>query len=226
VVVVGPETVTVRYGSYEPERDVAAERAEYLLAQQEWEQGGRQGEPPAPPKPNASARQLVPLGRGKWMWSPMVVTYDDKTERPVVAELEIVTGGDGRPRATRIVVRARDDGGEVNAETLRIPVAEIIRYTVAVSNVDGPDAEPGTPPPRGGVFTIGETVSPVPVPRRKTARTKENLRQVVDVYQRTAWGNRGQAVADALDVTIHTARNLISRARREGLFDEEGKEEE
>jgi hypothetical protein len=201
---VRPETVTVTIGSYGPARDIAAERAAYLSGE---------GPEPMPDTPTAGP---VSLGGKKWMWSPVHVHYDDD-ERPVTAELEVVTGSDGRPRPARVDVRARTDAA-IGVDEFRIPIAAVIDAAVAISNFDGPDAEPGALP-TGGAFSIGETATTVTVPRRKTARTDDRLRRVADVYRRGEWGARGKAVAATEKVSLNTARNLISEARRRGFLE-------
>ena len=122
----------------------------------------------------------------------------------------------------RVDVRSRDGSSDVDAEALRIPVAAIIRTAIDRQADHGPDAPPGTLPGAGHVGTYGSTVEPVRLPRRShVARTDERLRQVVQIYNATPWGNRGEAVAKEFGVSVNTARNLVSEARRRGLFEEQ-----
>jgi hypothetical protein len=189
------ETVTVQICRYDSPRELGAE-----------------------PRPMTAS--LVSLGNERWVWSPLLATCDDP-EYPAVAELMIVTpANDGRPRAVRVDVRSRDGSSDVDSEVLRIPVAAIVRNAIEQQADHGPDAAPGTLPGAGQVFTYGSTVEPVKLPRRShVARTDERLRQVVEVHNAAPWGKRGEAVAKEFGVSVNTARNLVSEARRRGLFE-------
>jgi hypothetical protein len=214
---VDPETTTVQICRYDSPHDAA------LAA--EWATFAK-GQGPEPAERPVTA-VLVSLGHERWTWSPLLVTCDDP-DYPAVADLKIVVPpGDGRPRAVDVTVRSRDGVGDVDAETLRIPVAALIRYAIDLQADHGPDAPPGALPGAGHVGIIGATVEPVKLPRRRhVARTKERLERVVEIYNATPWGERADAVAKDQDVSPNTARNLISEARRRGLFASDTEHEE
>jgi hypothetical protein len=228
---VDDETVTVALRSYDAQgrnpEEVAKEKQAFFEALQ---QSRREGTPPPEPPPSLrpTPRELISLGNRKAIWSPLVATCDDP-EFPVVATVEIVTPeSDGSPRAVHIEVDARDDHGAVDSEALRIPVAAIIRHAVERWVSDAPpgfDAPPGTRYAVGErqheMFTYGPTVEPVELPRRShVARSDERLRRVVQIHNAAPWGKRGEAVAKEEGVSVNTARNLVSEARRRGLFEE------
>ena len=87
---VDPETVRLAPA---PERDIATERAEYILAVREYEQSGKQGEPPVSPQPDAPGwargwgrgqSWTVRSGQPRSAWSASAAVAGSEGRRPDV----------------------------------------------------------------------------------------------------------------------------------------------
>jgi hypothetical protein len=217
---VRPETI--RLAPIPGRNEDVTEHREFRRALYEYEQSGRQGEPPVPPESFRRPWVLPPLLGAWWIPTPLSVIFDDP-QRPVIAQLDIVTGPDARPRPVRVEITVRDGVDEVSPESVRIPIAEIVRMAVRLYRWEGPDVEPGSAQTRGQLFQVSETVGPqVRIPRKRVARSEDRLRRVAEIYEAAEWGERAKKVAEELNVAQNTARNLISQARNSGFLDKRG----
>jgi hypothetical protein len=86
-------------------------------------------------------KDIVALGNGRWLWSPLLATFDDD-RRQIIAEVLIYTDGEGTPHARKVTVESRDLSGHVDPRDLRLPIANVVRVAIALSALRDPICHP------------------------------------------------------------------------------------
>jgi hypothetical protein len=165
------------------------------------------------------AFQIICLGNRRWMWSPILATFDDPRRR-AITEILIFAGEDGSPYASEVTARARDRKERLQPEDLRLPLQAVIRAAVALSAFRGPDQERGASLANGEVEIGPGDPALSKRPRRRTQRTDEYMTRVAEIYRRAFTGGLSVqgTVAAELQISAQTAANTIGEARRRGFL--------
>jgi hypothetical protein len=148
------------------------------------------------------------------------------TAESATIALEIEVDSDGTRHCRAAAVRATGDE-DVTSETLRIPLARLMKQAVAGASRYYASMEPGGEPvfhvflrgPRDAEF-YDEYTRDARRPRRGSPLNDEHLRQVTELYRAAL--ERGdpptQTVADEMHAARSTAARWVAKARERGLL--------
>lgn len=105
-------------------------------------------------------------------------------------------------------------GADIRPHHLRLPINSALRNAFATA-AHGPRQDGGYSNKAGFVIRVPVgTGRPIDV-----TSARQRLDEVAAIHKNTPRGGKGQAVADAFNVSMSYARSLITEARRAGLIE-------